>query len=829
MTHTFFSLILGPYDSDEAVATLPGQLELLRAYRDLGRPDTALVYRLETVPDPGGGMSAIFSMLCVGKTAGSLTSAEVGSIQDQAAVVLVPAWGLTHHDREPAVPRAKHRVRLRPKHGRGSRLPIKPDWAPLVDLLRRREDRVCIDLICTPVTGAIDPAPSTAHLDVHHHVDMGAVAQIQASQFFCAISVGADQPDQDSSLALSLVIHSDSELDRVFTSLVGRIALGIEVDPARVTRDILFPRSIEREAIVGSPETLLRAFHPPYGHIEGRGLDGMRHTSLPVRFRLPQGGGGIALGTAIRQGGRVDTAVPIDIDPVDRLKHVYVLGKTGSGKTNLLMNLVRQDIEAGHGVAVIDPHGPLVDHALRHVGDRVNEVTLLDFSDPDYLPKLNPLLLDTDGDPGAQALAIEELLDVLVRKTFNQFAGPVFEDTVRMMLASVISTDFEAHGPPSIPLAVELLRNAQARTWVAKVLKQDDVVAKQWENFNGMLPHTVAEHVRWVLAKFAEFGPDGALYSAMGAEKSPLSLNGIFQRGEILLVKIPESEVGSRAAGILGSVLFSRLHAVAVRSRGVDRQPFYVYVDEFQKFVDVEIEEMVAEARKFGLALTFAHQNTRQLDAFSRYEGTSSSRLREAIFSNVGTMICLRTSGNDVATVATELGVTERSVRNIRQYEALARPVLGGQERDAFVLRIPNAAEQTGSDRSASAVRDRMIGEGFWGPRGGLADQVDETCARLRASWTPPSPGRLVSGQPVEPGAKQSSSGFLDEWLEKRRSATRPGPDTAKRKKPGKAKNPETKVKKGSEVMKQRAASTKPSASNANDTAGELSTLAAER
>ncbi len=761
MAHTYFSLTLGAYDSQEAVSTLPGQLEMLRAFRDLGRRESALIYRLQSVPEPHGGVAATFSLLCVGKTEAVLEPAEHGSLLDQAAVVLVPAWGLTHGSGIAPLPKVKHRVRLRPTDHNAAHFPIKSDWAPLVDLIRRREDRLCIDLVCSPISQEALVQPQAPHLDIHHHIDMGAAGQLQASQFFCAVAATPDSHPSAVSLGMSLVVHSDAPLDTVFTGLVGRLALGMQTEAVSVKRNVLFPSNPTRDSIAGPPELAIRVFHPPYGHIEGRGLDGVRHTETPVRFRLPDVEDGVVLGRGIRQGGRSDTPVAIELSAADRLKHLYVIGKTGSGKTNLLMNLVRQDVLAGRGVAVIDPHGPLVDHALAHAGDRLDDVVLLDFSDEEHLPLLNPLLID--GESGSdQNLAIEELLDILVRKTFNQFAGPVFEDTVRMVLASAVSPELEEFGPPSVPLAMDLLRDSGARKWVQDRLRDNGDLVQQWDTFNSMVPHTVAEHVRWVLAKFAEFGPEGALYRVTGSGQPPFSFTDIFREGKILLVKIPDSAVGTRAAGILGSLVFSRLHRAALQGHRTQESPFYVYVDEFQKFVDVEIEEMIAEARKFGLSLAFAHQNTRQLDAFSRYEGSSNSRLREAIFSNTGTMACLRTSGNDVSAIATEFGVSERNVRGIRQYDALVRAVIDGQERDPFVLTIPNSERWPGSPDTRTEARSRMIREGYWASREHLEATIESGRERLRKAWTIEPPRK----RPAKTSAGTSS--FLDDWLEKR-------------------------------------------------------------
>ncbi len=747
---TLFALSLGPYDSESAVQTLPGQLSLLRAFRDLSRPGVALVYRLQSEHEDRGGVAAHFSLMCVGRQGGELTDAESTSLHDQAAVALVPGW---HLGKGPSsvLPKPGHRVRLEP-HRSGLTLPIKADWAPLVDLIRRRKSGVAIDLVCAVVPSESRGAGSGFPVDSHHHIDMGSPGQLQASQFFCAISYPSMMEPESHELALSLVVHAEEPPDSVFLDLVGRTVLGVTTNATPVRRGVLFPSDQRRSAVLGPPEVIIRAFHPPYGHIEGRGLEGRSSTSIPIRFQLPECPDGLVVGSAIQQGPGFDEPVPIEMSAVDRVKHTYVLGKTGAGKTNFLKNLVRQDIAAGRGVAIIDPHGPLVDYALAHCGDRIDDVVLLDFSDERFLPKLNPLNVDSEL-PADSNKAIDELLDILVRKTFNQFSGPVFEDTVHTMLASVLAPEVSNLAEPSVPAAVELLRRKAARSWLAESIESSDELKQDWQTFNSMASHSVAEHVRWVLAKFAVFSSDGPLYAVSGAPSSPLSFRKIYDEGQILLVKIPETSLGSRASGIVGSIVFSRLHRAARSGGRSEDQPFMVYLDEFQKFVDVELEEMVAEARKFGLALTFAHQNTRQLEAFSRYEGTSNPRLREAIFSNVGTMVCMKTSGHDVGTIATEFGVSERAVRDLGQYDALVRAVLGNRERSPFVLKVSDSDGSPGEPEVAVLIRQRMIDCGFWEDRAELASFVDGCRESIRKTCRPAPPEREI---------KKSS--FVEDW-----------------------------------------------------------------
>jgi hypothetical protein len=787
---TYFGMTLGPYESEEAIATLPAQLDLLRIFQDLGREDVALIYRFATEPEPEGDLAPRFKFLCVGRQEDSLLRAEASSLFDHASVTFVPAWALANVISEPsratlvypALPPAEYRTRLQPTTT-GS-LPNKPDWSPLIDLLRRRDEPMVVDLVCLSVPSRTPTAPFSA-VSVVGHGDHTAVSgpypvvpanhQQEAAAFFAAITQPGLLSSPRHDLLMHVVVHSASPLDDVLAHIVGRLILGLAVKPTIARRNVVFPMQRVEVGVQGSPEEVIRAFHPPYGHIQGRGLSGFRPLDRSLRFRVPKNAGA-AIGFGRREGPREDVPVPVRLSPSDRLKHIYVIGKTGSGKTNLLKNIVREDIAAGEGVAVIDPHGGLVDSVLAHIGDRIDDTILLDFSDPEYLPVLNPLIMDV-GTPADYDLAVEELIEVMIRRTYNEYTGPVFEDTVRMLLASIATGPLKALGTPSIAAGVEIFRQPDARKWIAKELSASQpLLSQQWATFNGMLPTTISEQARWVLAKFAEFSPSGVLYSVTGGAGSRLSLSSVFDERKVLLVKIPESVIGGRAAGFLGALVFARLHRAALShlpDAQDSRGPFHLHVDEFQKFVAADIEELIAEARKFNLSLTVAHQNMRQLDAFSRYEGSASSRLREALFSNVGTMICMRMSGSDVGIIAQEFGISARDVQRIQQYQGLVRAVVGGVEREPFTLQVPNADLDKGDQRIGAEIRRRMISQGLWRARGDLVAEVAESIKCYESAWKNAS--SIASGVSRRVGQQQTESSFLDEWLEKRKPrGTRP-------------------------------------------------------
>ncbi len=150
---------------------------------------------------------------------------------------------------------------------------------------------------------------------------------------------------------------------------------------------------------------------------------------------------GIELGSARIASPKADRRIAVHLSPASRKHHLYVLGRSGSGKTNLLKNLARQDITDGNGLAVIDPHGDLIDYLVEHVAGREEEVTLLDFGNREYLPVLNPLDLDIRDDFDL-TLAVEEFIDLVERQSYHEFYGPRFQDLVRLAIESVLDAGY---------------------------------------------------------------------------------------------------------------------------------------------------------------------------------------------------------------------------------------------------------------------------------------------------------------------------------------------------------------------------------------------------
>lgn len=255
------------------------------------------------------------------------------------------------------------------------------------------------------------------------------------------------------------------------------------------------------------------------------------------------------------EGTRQDRWVDVGMEPAARLRHTYVVGATGLGKTNLLKNLARQDITERRGLAVIDPHGDLVDYLVKHTHGRDDDVLLLDFGDPEFLPVLNPLDLDVDVESADERnLAIENFISLLVRQAHHTFYGPRFESMVRLVLASTTNQKYPLQ-PTSVLDVGAILRDDDTKGWLKNLLKDDQGLSERWRTFDRQGGNNFAELLDWALAKFSEMEQDGTLRYVLAGGESTVSLSRVVQDGGVLLVKIPEWEMSGSAAAFLGGFI----------------------------------------------------------------------------------------------------------------------------------------------------------------------------------------------------------------------------------------------------------------------------------
>jgi Type IV secretion-system coupling protein DNA-binding domain len=342
----------------------------------------------------------------------------------------------------------------------------------------------------------------------------------------------------------------------------------------------------------------------------------------------------------------------------DRRKHMYLIGKTGSGKSTLIKNMIIQDIHRGEGLAVLDPHGDLINDLLNYVPeDRLHDVVIFDPADADYPVALNMLEVV---DPRQKNLIASGLLDVF-KKYFENSWGPRLE----YLLMNCILTLLEVPNTSMLGL-VRLLTDNDYNAYITSFI-QDPVLKDFWnKEFKQMKGNQklVTEAVSPIQNKVGQFLNASTVRNIVGQPKSTIRIDDIINQGKIFFVNLSTGRIGENNSALLGAMIISQLQFAAMRR--VDqpesqRKDFYVYADEFQKFATDSFATILSEARKYRLNLVLTHQYIEQMPL----------SVIQAVFGNVGSLATYGVGPTDAAFLEKEFAPTflAQDIINLGRYE----------------------------------------------------------------------------------------------------------------------------------------------------------------
>ncbi len=320
----------------------------------------------------------------------------------------------------------------------------------------------------------------------------------------------------------------------------------------------------------------------------------------------------------------------------DRRQHMYVLGKSGTGKSVLLSNMIIQNIENGEGVCVIDPHGELVEGILESIPPhRVKDVVYFNPADTDYHIGFNVIQID---DPKYKHLVASGLMGIFTKIWANAWSARM-EYILNNAILALLDT------PGSTLLGIpRLLVDKDYRQTIVNNLK-DPVVKAFWiHEYEAWRDQFRNEAIAPIQNKVGQFLSTSIIRNVVGQSKSTIDLFDIMNSGKIFLVNVSKGRVGEDNSALLGGMLITKIQLAAmerVRIAEDERRDFYMYVDEFQNFATDSFANILSEARKYRLNLTLAHQYIGQLTT------DTSTAVRDAVFGNVGTMIIFRVGATD--------------------------------------------------------------------------------------------------------------------------------------------------------------------------------------
>jgi hypothetical protein len=374
----------------------------------------------------------------------------------------------------------------------------------------------------------------------------------------------------------------------------------------------------------------------------------------------------------------------------DRRKHLYIVGKTGTGKSTLIANMAINDMKNGEGVAVVDPHGDLCDILLDYVpSHRINDVAYLDPSDQEYPFHLNPLEVKNT----AYRELVSSGIVSIFYKLYHLSWGPRLEYILRNTILTLLSV------PDSTLLQVpEILTNEAYRRRIVEKMS-DQVLKNFWMNeFEKMSPQFRSEAVSPILNKVGQFLSSQTIRNIVGSPTSTVDLEDMMNQGKIVIVNLSQGKLGEDSSALLGAMIITKIQLAAmnrVYTAEASRRDFYLYVDEFQNFATTSFIKILSEARKYRLDLTLANQ----------YIGQIEEDVQNAIFGNAGSIVSFGVGATDARILAKEFGLKyeEEELVGLGNYDIILKLSIDNQTTNPF------SAKTLPLPRSKNQNRDKVI------------------------------------------------------------------------------------------------------------------------
>jgi len=359
------------------------------------------------------------------------------------------------------------------------------------------------------------------------------------------------------------------------------------------------------------------------------------------------------------------------IKRVDRRRHLYIIGKSGVGKTKLLELMIRQDISYGHGVCLIDPHGDVVEAILDFVPEsRIEDVVIIDPSDFDYPSSFNPL---QNVDRNFKHQLTQGLIEVM-EKQFGANWTPRLEHVFRFTTLALLD-----YPHATMRGMISMLTDRNYRQKVVEYI-EDDMVKRFWAiEFADWSEKFDTDAIIPLVNKLGQFLSDPMLRNIFGQKENKIDIEQIMNDKKILLINTSKGRLGEENSSFFGSMFITKIKQAGMARASIpekDRHDFYLYVDEFHNVVTETFENILSEARKYGLALTVAHQYVKQL----------IDRVQAAVLGNVGNIIIFRVGGEDAVKLKPELApiFEVKDMINLGVREFFIKQTIDGETYDPF-------------------------------------------------------------------------------------------------------------------------------------------------
>ncbi len=479
-----------------------------------------------------------------------------------------------------------------------------------------------------------------------------------------------------------------------------------------------------------SAEEVATIWHVPNILVKTPNIDWVMSKKIepPVDLPLSEGENKDAeeltvLGEAVFRGERTKFGIRVD----DRRRHMYVIGKTGMGKSTLLENMVCSDIQAGKGLAVIDPHGDLIEAVLKFVpAHRTNDVILVEPADREFPISFNMLSCPN---PEQRGLVASGLMSI-----FKKLWPEAFSGRMEYILRNALLALLEAEGNSMLGI----MRIFSDDVFRRKVMENvtDHMVKTFWEvEYTSWSDKYRTEAIAAIQNKIGQLLSTPLVRNIVGQVHSSLDIRHAMDTGKIILVNLSKGKLGEDNSAFIGSMLVTKFQLDAMSRADIpenERRDFFLYVDEFQNFATESFATILSEARKYRLSLTMAHQYIGQLLLANK-----STALQDAVFGNVGTICSFQVGSDDAEPLSLQFEevVSQKDILSLPKYHAYMRLMIKGIPSKPFSVSTLPPPSIDVDDQRVETIR-RLSRERYAEKRDVVEDKIAKWLATAKDAIT---------------------------------------------------------------------------------------------
>lgn len=422
---------------------------------------------------------------------------------------------------------------------------------------------------------------------------------------------------------------------------------------------------------VMNTEEIATLFHFPNKSITTPGIHWVNSKRAPAPANIPTEG--LYLGKSVFRG----ISRPVYIGREDRMRHMYIIGKTGTGKSEFLKQMIMQDINNGEGLAVVDPHGDLIEDILQMIPPhRAEDVIVFDPGDLERPMGFNLLEGKTEQQKHLMVSSVIGLMYKLFDPNKTGIIGPRFEHAIRNAMLTCM------YEPGAT--FMEVVRALTDQSFVQELLPkvEDPVIRRYWtDQIANTSDFHKSETLDYIVSKFGRFVTNKMIRNIIGQSENAFNFREVMDTGKILLVNLSKGKIGEENSSFLGLILVPKILISAMSRQDMPsekRRDFFLYVDEFQNFATPDFAQILSEARKYRLSLIVANQ----------FVGQMEEEVKNAIFGNVGTIASFRVGVTDANYLQHEFQpmFNEADLINVDRFNCYMRTLVNGEPVPPFSL-----------------------------------------------------------------------------------------------------------------------------------------------